>query len=275
MPKIWRAILKNLFAWIISSIVLIPFMVMLVNSLKTREESYSMTLKLPAAFQFQNYLTVIEEGKVIPSFLNSFLYATICVVVVLMTCSMAAFVLSRNDTKINQFIYFFIIMGIALPVNYVALMKVMQITMLNNTRIGISLIYAALNIPISLFVTYGFIGAIPRELDEAAIIDGCGPWSLFFKIIFPLLKPILVTVGVLCFMASWNDFMMPLYYLNNSAKWPMSLTVYSFFGASMQAQRQWNLVCADIVLTSAPVIVVYLLGQKYIVSGITAGAVKG
>ncbi|TCL75130.1 carbohydrate ABC transporter membrane protein 2 (CUT1 family) [Hydrogenispora ethanolica] len=275
MLKWIRPLLKNAFAWLLSIVVLIPFAVMLVNSLKTREESYSMTLKLPAVLQFQNYLTVIEQGNVIPSFFNSFMYASLSVVLVVLTCSMAAFVISRNDTRLNRFAYFFIIMGIVLPVNYVALMKVMQVTMLNNTRLGISLLYTAMNIPISLFITCSFIGSIPKDLDEAAIIDGCGPWSLFFRIIFPLLKPVAVTVGVLCFMASWNDFMMPLYYLNNSAKWPMSLTVYSFFGASMQAQRQWNLVCADIVLTSIPVIVVYLLGQKYIVSGITAGAVKG
>lgn len=275
MLKPIRAIVKNLLAWALSLIVLVPFAVMLVNSLKTREESYTMTLRLPAVFQFQNYLTVIEQGKIIPSFLNSFLYAAICVAVVTTTCSMAAFVISRHGSRFNRFAYFFIIMGIALPVNYVALMKVMQVTGLNNTRLGISLLYAAMNIPISLFITSSFMAAIPRDLDEAAIIDGCGPWSLFFRVIFPLLKPVLITVGVLSFMASWNDFMMPLYYLNQSAKWPMSLTVYNFFGASMQAQRQWNLVCADIVLTSLPVMVVYLLGQKYIVSGITAGAVKG
>ncbi len=275
MGKFLRPLIKNSFAWLMSMVVLIPFAVMLVNSFKTREESYSMTLKLPAVFQFQNYLTVIEQGNIIASFLNSFIYATICVVVVVITCTMAAFVIARNESGLHKWVYFLIITGIVLPVNYVALMKVMQVTMLNNTRIGISLLYAAMNIPISLFITYGFMNTIPRELDEAAIIDGCGSWNLFFRVIFPLLKPIAVTIGVLGFMAAWNDFMMPLYYLNNSAKWPMSLTVYNFFGASMQAQRQWNLVCADIVLTSVPVIVVYLLGQRYIVSGVTAGAVKG
>ncbi|HBF39228.1 MAG TPA: ABC transporter permease [Firmicutes bacterium] len=275
MARLLRRLLKNAFAWLISIIVLIPFAVMLVNSLKTKEESYSMTLKLPAVMQLQNYLTVIEQGNIIASFFNSFMYATICVVLVVLTCSMAAFVISRNETGFNKFVYLLIITGIVLPVNYVALMKVMQVTLLNDTRLGISLLYAAMNIPISLFISTGFIHSIPRELDEAAIIDGCGPWNLFFRVIFPLLKPIAVTVGVLAFMAAWNDFMMPLYYLNTSEKWPMSLSVYSFFGASMQAQRQWNLVCADIVLTSVPVIVVYLLGQRYIVSGITAGAVKG
>ncbi len=275
MAKFFHLFLKNGLAWVISIVVLIPFAVMLVNSFKTREESYSMTLKLPAVFQFHNFLTVIEQGNIIASFLNSFIYATICVVVVVITCTMAAFVIARNESRLHKGVYFLIITGIVLPVNYVALMKVMQVTMLNNTRIGISLLYAAMNIPISLFITYGFMNTIPRELDEAAIIDGCGSWNLFFRVIFPLLKPIAVTIGVLGFMAAWNDFMMPLYYLNNSGKWPMSLTVYNFFGASMQAQRQWNLVCADIVLTSIPVIVVYLLGQRYIVSGVTAGAVKG
>ena len=109
-------------------------------------------------------------------------------------------------------------------------------------------------------------------LDEAAIIDGCGPIRLFYSVILPLLAPVIVTAAVLNFVGIWNDFLLPLYYLNNSGYWPMTLAVYNFFG---QFQQDWNLVSADIVLTVLPVLLIYLLGQRFIVSGLTAGAVKG
>ena len=100
----------------------------------------------------------------------------------------------------------------------------------------------------------------------------CGPYLLFFEIIFPLLKPVLATAVVLVFLNTWNEFVSPLYFLSSSTQWPMTLAVYNFFG---MYEKSWNLVCADIVLTTLPVLVVYLLGQKYIVTGMTAGAVKG
>ena len=113
---------------------------------------------------------------------------------------------------------------------------------------------------------------IPRELDEAAIIDGCGPVKFFFSIIFPLLTPAWVTAAILSFLSIWSEFLLPLYFLNSSNKWPMTLAVYNFFG---MYEASWNLVSADIVLTILPVMIVYLLGQRYIVSGMTGGAVKG
>ena len=134
------------------------------------------------------------------------------------------------------------------------------------------ILYAAGQIPFGVFLIYGFVDTIPRELDEAAIIDGCGPLQLFFKIIVPLLRPVLVTAAVLSFLGAWNNFIMPLYYLNKSSHWPMTLSVYNFFG---QFQQNWNLVSADILMTILPVIVIYFAAQRYILSGMTIGAVKG
>jgi raffinose/stachyose/melibiose transport system permease protein len=148
----------------------------------------------------------------------------------------------------------------------------MQMTHLIDIRIGMALLYASLQIPFSVFLIYGFIATIPRQLDESGSIDGCERWSLFIKIIMPLLMPALTTVVVLNFLNTWNDFMLPLYFLHSTNLWPMTLAIYSFFG---RYSVQWNLVCADIILTSLPVILIYLLGQRYIVAGMTAGAVKG
>lgn len=265
-------LLGNIVTVITSLIVVIPLVVLFLNSFKSSAEANRMTLSLPKEWVFENYATVIEQGKLISSFFNGLLYATASVVLVVLVVSAASFVISRNQRGINRFLYYFIISGIAMPINNVALMKVMQAFHLVNTRFGIILLYAAVNIPLSLFMAYGFIATIPVEIDEAAVIDGCTPWQLFLRVIMPLLKPIMSTLFVLNFMAVWNDFTMPLYYLNNSRKWPMTLAVYNFFGAF---QNSWNLVAADIMLTLAPVLLVFIIGQKYIVGGVSAGAVKG
>ncbi|WP_230399082.1 carbohydrate ABC transporter permease [Novisyntrophococcus fermenticellae] len=270
--KIIGHVIGNIVSVFISLVVIIPLVVLFVNSFKTSAEANRMTLSLPTEWVFENYATVIEQGKLVSSFLNGFLYATCSVVIIVIVVAAAAFVISRNQKGVNRFLYYFIISGIAMPINNVALMKVMQAFHIVNTRIGIILLYAAINIPLSLFLAYGFVETIPREIDEAAVIDGCKPWQLFVKVIVPLLKPIISTLFVLDFMAVWNDFTMPLYYLNNSRKWPMTLAVYNFFGAF---ENSWNLVAADIILTLAPVLLVFVLGQKYIVGGVSAGSVKG
>jgi raffinose/stachyose/melibiose transport system permease protein len=272
LKKSIGSVAANIVTIFISLLVLIPMVVLFLNSFKTQGESNKMSLSLPNEWVFANYKTVIEQGKLVSSFLNSLLYATCSVLIIVIVVAAAAFVIARNRKGINNFIYYFILSGIAIPINNVALMKVLQALNLVNTRLGIILVYAAINIPLSLFLSYGFISTIPREIDEAAVIDGCGPIRLFIKIILPLLKPIISTLFVLNFMVVWNDFTMPLYYLNNSAKWPMTLAVYNFFGAF---ENSWNLVSADIILTLLPVLIIFILGQKYIVGGVSAGSVKG
>jgi raffinose/stachyose/melibiose transport system permease protein len=262
----------NTIVLIISLVVLVPLLVVFLNSFKTQQEANSMSFSLPAEWMVENYLTVIERGKLLGAFMNSFIYAACSVAIIVTVVAAAAFVLARNKSRFNKLLYYFIITGIAIPINNVALMEVMKITGLVNTRIGIILLYAAINIPLSLFLGYGFISTIPKEIDEAAVIDGCSSYMLFLKIILPLLKPILSTLFILNFMAVWNDFIMPLYFLNKSEQWPMTLAVYNFFGAF---ERSWNLVSADIILTLLPVFIIFIAGQKYIVGGISAGAVKG
>ncbi len=148
----------------------------------------------------------------------------------------------------------------------------MQILQLINTRVGIVLLYAATGAASSTFIIYGFVSSVPRAMDESAAMDGARPLRLFFSIIAPLLQPVMITVAILSFLGIWNDFITPLYVLNRSSAWPMTLSIYNFFG---RYQQDWNLVFADMVLTILPVVVVYLLGQKSIVSGMIAGAVKG
>ena len=266
------SILKNALAWIFSLIMLIPLALIVLNAFKSQSEAAAMSLKLPTEWVFSNFSTVIEKGKLLTSFLNSMRYSLSATVLTVILAAMAAYVFSRRKGKKNSALYMYMVLGIVIPINYVALMKVMQVTHLNNTGIGIILLYCAVQMPFMVFLIYGFVGKIPVELDEAAVMDGCGPIRLFFIIILPMLKPAVITAAVLCFLNTWNEFVMPLYFLNSSEKWPMTLAVYNFFG---QFEKSWNLVCADILLTCLPVIIMYLICQKYIVGGQTAGAVKG
>ena len=262
---------NHIIAIIVGLITFTPIYLVFINSVKTKAEASSMGVQLPEQFQWSNFATVIEKGKLVGAFGNSVLYAVASTVIGITIAALAAYVLSRNRTRFNRAVYFFLIMGIAMPTNFVTLTKVMQVTHLINTQLGIILLYASSQIPFTVFLIYAFVESLPRELDEAAIIDGCSPLRLFFSVIYPLLTPVLVTSAVLNFLGIWNEFLMPLYYLNSSTKWPMTLAVYNFFG---QFQADWSLVSADVVLTILPVIIVYLLAQRFILSGMVAGAVK-
>lgn len=259
-------------AAVVSLVMVIPIYLVIVNSFKDSVQSRSMGVDLPTNWHFENYLTVIDEGRLGQAFTNSVIYTVFATALCVLCATAAAFVLSRNRTRWNRFWYFFLVIGIAIPLNYVTMTQVMQVTHLVNTQLGMILLYAAFKVPFAVFVIYAFVHTVPREIDEAGIIDGCSPRQLFWSIMLPLLKPAWITVGVLTFLDLWSEFIMPLYFLSSSDNWPMTLAVYNFFGIY---ESNWNLVSADVVLTILPVVLVFLFGQRHIMSGITTGAVKG
>jgi len=270
--RAFRAAVLNVSAGGASLVALVPFYLVFVNALKTRPEASSMGVELPLNPQWANFGTVVDQGKLVTAFFNSVLYSLGGTVLAVLVSALAAYVLARHRTRRHQIIYLLLIMGIAIPTNFVTLMKVMQVTHLIDSQIGMILLYAATQIPFSVFLIYAFVDSLPRELDEAAFIDGCSPTRTFFSVVFPILTPVLVTCGILSILNIWNEFLMPLYFLNSTSRWPMTLAVYNFFG---QFQSDWSLVSADIVLTILPVILIYIVAQRWILSGVSAGAVKG
>ncbi len=265
--------LKQLVALLLCAIVLVPFAIIVVNALKTSAEAKLMRLTWPSSgIQWGNFEKVIDRGNLVSAFFNSALYAVSGTALAVFLGAAAAFVLSRRKTRLTGTLYFYLVMGIVLPVNMAALMLVMKTLNLMNSQLGIVLLYAAINLPTALFIVHGFVGTIPRELDEAALIDGASPLRLFSSIILPLLPPVLVTVALLVFTGIWNDFQYPLYVLGTTRYWPMTLAIYNFFG---MYENDWNYIFADILLTCAPAFLLFLAGQKQIISGLTSGAVKG
>lgn len=264
--------LLEVFLWIASLIIIIPLLMILFNSVKTVTESAVMSLKLPTELHFENFTEVLSDDKILRSFLNSVLLCAGSSIITLLVSSLAAYVLARNRSKTNHMIYIIFLLGLVAPINYITTVKVMQFLHIINTFAGAILLYTAMYIPFTVFIYYGFIGGVPRNLDEAAMIDGCQGIRLFFKIIFPLLKPVTMTALVLNLLNCWNDFIVPLYFLDSSAKWGMIMLMYNYFS---QFISSWNLVCAAMIINMVPIIILYIVGQKYLISGMTAGAVKG
>ena len=267
-----RATVNNLFASGAGLIAVVPIYLVFANALKTAADAASMNAEPPRDPQWGNVGAVIDQGNLGTAFFNSVLYSFGSMILAVLLAALAAYVLARHRSRRHEIIYFFLIMGIAVPTNFVTLTKVMQLTHLIDTQIGIILVYAATQIPFDVLLIYAFVDSVPRELDEAAFIDGCSPMRTFFSIILPMLTPVLVTCGVLNILNVWNEFVTPLYLLSTSDNWPMTLSVYNFFGLY---ESNWAYISADVVLTILPVILIYVVAQRWILSGISSGAVKG
>ncbi len=268
----WPNLLKQVLLILLCLLIIIPFVLVAVNSFKTKSEAARVNLSLPSQWHFENYTEVVKRGKLALGFFNSMIYSTVSTFIALIISGMASFVIIRKKSRKLDFLYYFFICGLFLPVNYVTLTKLLQALNLTSGRAGLIITFLSSMLPFCILVIRNYISTIPIDIDEAAIIDGAGPLQLFFIIILPLLQPILVTAFILQFMGVWSDFITPLYLTSKSSLWPMNLGVYNFFGKN---SLQLNLVFADILLTILPVIFVYLLGQKYILEGITSGSVKG
>lgn len=267
-----KNILLEAVLWILSIVVIYPILMILITSFKSKGEASFLSVSLPRVWIFENYKTVWEQGNVLRSLMNSCIITLSAVLIVIALTSMLSYGVVRRNTKPCRTIYRFMTFGIIAPFAAMPTIQLLKQFGLYGSRPGLILVYSALYIPFSTMLFTSFIKGIPKELDEAAVMDGAKGWKLFILVIFPLLKPVIATTGVLNFMWIWNELQIPMYLLNSSNKWTLPLSVYNFYG---QYSRSWNLVCADMVLISIPVIIVYIFAQKYIIAGMTAGAVKG
>ena len=198
-----NAILSAVIGWILSLIILVPFAVIVVNSFKTTRDSAMMNLEWPRdGWVLSNYAEVLNGRQIVRSFFNSLLIASGCVLVCVVVTAMAMFVIKRRKSKLHRVIFYMFFAGLIAPVNYITVLQVLKALHLNGTYWGTILTYAALGIPFTAFMYYNFIGTIPTEIDEAAIIDGTNISQLFFQVIFPLLKPVTVTVATLTFISA-------------------------------------------------------------------------
>lgn len=267
-----KKIILNIVLFVVSLTVLIPLWMMVVNSFKTPGEALRLDLSLPEKWLFENYTNVFIEGRLLRGLFNSCLITFSSVLLTLFIGSLASFIIARRKTKLSLAVKLIIVAGMVAPPQMVTTVKVLQGLKLHGTYIGIILFYSGLFLPFVVFLMSEFTETLPVELDESAMMDGASPFVLFIKIIMPLLKPIYMTTFVLVFMFVWNDFNYPLYLFKQTSTWTIPMSVYNFTSAY---GNKWNYVFADLIMASAPVIIVYIFAQKYIIRGLTSGAVKG
>lgn len=264
-------ILRTLFGFALSLLMLVPFAMIVQNSFKNKKEAAQMGLALPKQWNIiENYRAVMETG-VVHAFRNSCIVTLLSVLLIVLFSALAAFVLQRRNTKVSQKIITFFVIGLIIPGQIIPTYMLCNYLHLK-TFIGAAAVLTAANLPLGIFLYIGALKSIPRDIDEAAILDGCSTWTLFFRVIFQLMKPMTVTLFILTFMNIWNDFGTTIYFLNTSENYTLPLTIYNFFSTH---SSDWNLVFTDVVIVSLPVIIVYFCAQKQIMSGMTSGAVKG
>lgn len=264
-------IIFSIILWIGSIFVIYPLLMVVMTSFKEKREANRLSITLPREWLFENYSEVFQKGNVLQGLFNSVFVSVVVVGIVLVTASMLSYAIVRRDTKACRMIDKLLTFGIIAPFAAMPTMTLLQAVGVYGSLWGLVFVYSALYLPFSAMMITSYIKGIPKDLDEAAAIDGATGLTLFLKITVPLLKPIASTVMVLVFMWSWNELQIPLYLLNSSAQYTLPLTVYSFYGAY---STSWNLVCADVIVVSIPVVLLYIFAQKYVISGMTAGAVK-
>jgi len=255
-----------------SILIIVPLLIMIFGSFKTPAEAQKFNLELPTQWMFSNYTYVFQTGGIGKAMLNSVIVTVAVTALTIVSSGLCAFIISRRGGRYTSSLYNVFLLGMVSPMQVVTTFALLKIIHLTGTYIGVIFVETAIQLPWAIFMFTGFIKNVPRELDEAAYIDGARPLTMFFRVILPLLKPIVATTLVSTAMGAWNEFMIPLYFFNTSDKWTMPLTVYNFFG---QYSSNWNYVFTDLVLTALPITILYLYCQKYIVAGMTAGAVKG
>jgi raffinose/stachyose/melibiose transport system permease protein len=263
--------LTILFLLLVSGVVLAPLLYMVLGSFKSPLEASSFSLSLPRRWLFRNYGDVVREGSLGRAFINSCLIAAISSALTVFLSSIASFVIARKRSRLAEFLYYFFFLGSLAPMQIIPTIQVLKVAHIYGSYAGVILIYAALNLSFGCFLYAGLIKSVPRALDEAALMEGASLFGIFYRVIFPLLTPANVTISILIFLSIWNDINLPIYFLPDPSKWTMPLSVYGFFG---RYSSSWNLVFADLALTALPVVILYLAAQKYVVSGLLAGAVK-
>jgi raffinose/stachyose/melibiose transport system permease protein len=269
-------ILLGAVAIVVSAIVfLVPFAFIILTAMMDRSQSADLSFAWPAHVQFlQNFWDVVEARNymVIIAFINSTILTVCSVALMVIFSAMVAFVLQRRRSRWTGLVNFLVLSGLIVPPAVVPTIWVLQGLGLFKTMPGLILIEVAFGLSFSILLFRAFISTIPRELDEAAIIDGAGPVRLFFGVIFPLLRSVAVTVIVVQSVVVFNDFTNPLYFLPGDKNATVQLTLFNF---QSQYATQYNLLFMNMLLITVPPMLMFMFFNRRIVAGLTAGAIKG
>ena len=271
-------VLAYAFLIALAVVIIFPFISALCASFKTNQEILVSPKLIPEKWQIKNYIDAWNKANFATYTWNSVWYSALSVIIAIFTSTVGGYVFSRGEFRGKNVIFavftslMFITLGTSSMYPQIQILKLLH---LNTSLAGLLVMqFFGINIT-NVFLVRGFVNSLPKSLDEAAEIDGCSFIKIFFIIILPLLKPIIATVGIFAFSAAWNDYLMPMVVtLANPAQRPLSVGMIALKGSS-DAATAWNLILAGGMISAIPMIIVFLMFNKYFIKGLTAGAVKG
>ena len=270
-----RAIVSPFFWLLFGVIFIVPFVFMVLTAAKTRLEANDLAFSLPTHWALLDNLKQALQDRnymLVAAFINSTVITVVSVAIMVVLSAMVAYVLQRRPSRSSRFVDLLILSGLIIPPAVVPTIWVLQKLSLFKTIPGLILIEVAFGMSFCILLFRAFIATIPRELDEAAIIDGARPLRVFFSVIFPLLRSVVITVIVTQSVFVFNDFVNPLYFLPGDENPTVQLTLFNF---QSQYNTQYHLLFADILLITIPPLIMFIFFNRKIVSGLTAGAIKG
>jgi raffinose/stachyose/melibiose transport system permease protein len=260
---------------VIGIVFVVPFIFIFLTAAKTSAEAALFQFSWPTQFQLlENIRQAITfgNGRMALAMWNSTVLTVGSVTLIVLFSALAAFVMQRRGDRGASLVISIMLAGLIIPPAVVPTIFLLQWLGIYKTLFGLIMVEVAFTLPFSTLIFRTFMASIPREIDEAAIIDGASPWRVFSSVILPLLRPAIITVIVVSSVAIYNDFTGPLYFLPGAQNVTAQLTLYSFIG---QFSSQWNLLFAGVVIITIPPLIVFLFFQRQIVQGMTAGSIKG
>lgn len=277
------SLIGTLIGWLASLIVIGPVYIIVINSFKSRGQIFADQLGWPESFNLQFYQDAARQMNYFNSLKNSLIIVGVSVIFIILIASMAAWALARRETTGSRILFYMFLATMLIPFQAVMIPLVQYFNQwrfnLSNlsfrmvdSRYGLIFMNIGFGMSLSIFLYHGFTKSVPLEMEESARIDGCNQWTTFWRVVFPNLLPITITVAILNVINYWNDYLLPSLVLRRPALRTIPLSTFFFFG---EFNIQWNLALAGLVMTIIPVILFYLFAQRYIISGVMAGAVKG
>lgn len=271
--------LRKIVIWtvliLVTAVQVFPFYWMLSFSLKSNADVYGGNIAgLPGVFHWENYLKALTTGHIGNYLLNSLIVTAVAILVSDLLACMSSYAMIRMKWKGSKSALMFFLVGYMIPMHatLLPLMLILRDMSMLNTRFALILPYIAFALPFAIFLLTGFVSDIPRELEEAACIDGCSVYHLFFSIIIPLLKPAIATISIFTYLTCWNDLLYSMTFINADALKTLTYGIMTFEG---QYAVDWGTVGAGLVIATVPTVIMYLLFSKHMQKGLMAGAVKG
>lgn len=272
-----KKLLENIIKYIVISglllVYIVPFVFVLINSLKVRKDVVANPLSIPSTFKFSNYIDAFQKMNYGHAFFNTLIITVLSVLIIIIFSSMTAYILVRKDWKFNKFMFFGMVLSMIIPFQgiMIPLVSIYGSIGMLNSKWALIYMYLGFGLSLAVFMYHGFIKSIPVELEEAAMIDGATRFQTFWKIVFPIMKPITMTITTLDMLWIWNDFLLPSLILIAPNERTLQLSTYVFSGTYT---TDYGLSMSALILSILPILIIYLFLQKSIIGGVLQGSIK-